>query len=73
MSSHELLPPAKPIDYSKLSSKKDIDLIEFQQGFYSKAFRDPNMRPSDLEPLNLRLCAFVDLKEERVMDVIPFS
>ena len=71
--SHPLMPRAKAINFKdSISSNHDIDLVEFQQSFYTEAFKDPNMRPSDQEPLNLRLCAFVDLKEENKMN-IPFS
>lgn len=66
------MPPAKVIDFSKLSDKFNIDLVEFQQSFYTEAFLDPEMRPSMLEPLSLRLCAFADLKNEDKMN-IPFS
>ena len=59
------MPPAKVIDFKgKISSSFDIDLVEFQQSFYTTAFKDPTNRPSDLAPLGLRLCAFVDLKSE---------
>ena len=66
------MPPAKVIDFTRISDKFDIDLVEFHQNFYTEAFLDPEMRPSMLEPLRLRLCAFVDLKNEDKMN-IPFS
>ena len=70
---HPLMPERKPIDYSLLSTRASIDLVEFKQSFYTRAFRDPSKRPSDLEPLALRLCAFIDLKNEDKMSKIPFS
>jgi len=72
LDTHPLLPRAKVIDYSQISSRQVIDLVEFEQSFYTNTFRDPNKRPSDLEPLRLRLCAFIDLKDEDKMN-IPFS
>ena len=70
---HSLMPPLKPIDFSQISSKRQIDLVEFNQEFYIRAFKDPYMRPQDLEPLCLRVCAFIDLKDENMMNKIPFS
>ena len=67
------MPPKKVIDFkSTVSANYDIDLVEFKQEFYFEAFSNPEMRPSDLEPLALRLCAFIDLKDENKMN-IPFS
>lgn len=67
------MPAPKVIDFKgKISQNFDIDLVEFQQSFYTEAFKDPTKRPSELEPLQLRLCAFVDLKQENKMN-IPFS
>lgn len=65
LSQHHLMPKPKVIDYKTISSKVDIDVVEFQQSFYKTAFRDPTNRPSDLQPLTLRLCAFIDMKMER--------
>ena len=63
LSLHPLMPSFKHIDFrGTISPNFDIDLVEFHQSFYTEAFTDPNNRPSDLEPLKLRLCAFVDLK-----------
>ena len=67
------MPKPKVIDYRQISTKVDIDLVEFQQSFYKTAFKDPSNRPSDLEPLNLRLCAFIDTKDEVEVHQIPFS
>ena len=46
---HPMMPKLKEIDYKKISTKKDIDLVEFQQSFYTNKFKDPNARPSELE------------------------
>lgn len=46
------MPAPKVIDFKgKISPNYDIDLVEFQQSFYTEAFKDPNKRPSELEPL----------------------
>ena len=58
------MPKLKVIDYRTISQTIDVNLVEFQQSFYKSAFKDPTNRPSDLAPLALRLCAFVDLKNE---------
>mmetsp|Transcript_21430 Transcript_21430/g.20601 ORF Transcript_21430/g.20601 Transcript_21430/m.20601 type:complete len:89 (-) Transcript_21430:122-388(-) len=44
--------------------KSSMDVVEFDHSFYQDIFRDRSLTMEDTNLLRLRLCAFVDLKEE---------
>jgi hypothetical protein len=47
-------------------------MVEFSSSFYQEAFRDQNLEPETRNLLRLRVCAFIDLKEARKVN-IPFT
>ena len=65
----------KPIEFAATVGQgalAQIDLVEFEHSFYQEAYKDVDKRPCSMELLALRLCAFVDLKDQNKMN-IPFS
>lgn len=52
--------------YFDLSTQK-YDLVEFEKSFYGEIFKDRNLIMKDKDFFRLRLCAFVDMKDNRVV------
>jgi hypothetical protein len=67
-----LLPKPQPVDLSSFGGNQaDVDLIEFQQSLYTEAFGSKQTPVSTLKSMQLRLCAFIDLKSTKKAN-IPF-
>jgi hypothetical protein len=59
-----LVPKAKEIDFKSLGLNLDIDFVSFQHSFYQEAFREITLAESIKRMLALRVCAFIDLKND---------
>jgi hypothetical protein len=54
---------AKMLPKSYDLSTDKVDVIEFENSFYSEIFRDEHMLQAEKDPYRFRLCAFIDIKD----------